>query len=164
MVMAIPRAWMLAAAVLGVAAVVAGCGAPKPPGASRDQPADPNRVASITNTDPCAGRLHDLSGALLMYYLTNRRLPERLDELKSLPGSEHAIELVCPVSKRPYLYNRVGIFDPQKNTRIVIYDAAPSHSGLRWGISIVEPTDGGALVTKVIVLPESYFLMHPPAK
>jgi hypothetical protein len=114
-------------------------------------------VAAISNTDPCAGQLHDISEPLLLYYLKNHRLPGRLEELRTMPGFE-SIDLTCPVSKRPYLYNPVGITTAESRSRIICYDAAPSHSGMRWAISIIEPEDeNGPLVTKVIALPESHF-------
>ncbi len=114
-------------------------------------------VAAISNTDPCAGRLHDISEPLLLYYIQNHRLPGRLEELRAMPGFE-SIELTCPVSKRPYLYNPIGLTTAENRSRIICYDAAPSHSGMRWAISITEPEEeNGPLVTKVIALPESHF-------
>ncbi|MDB5321850.1 MAG: hypothetical protein JWN40_3481 [Phycisphaerales bacterium] len=114
-------------------------------------------VATITNTDPCAGQLHDISEPLLLYYLKNHRLPGRLEELRAIPGFE-SIDLTCPVSKRPYLYNPIGLTTAENRARIICYDPAPSHSGMRWAISIIEPEDdNGPLVTKVIALPESHF-------
>src|SRR5260221_4292549 len=34
-------------------------------------------------TDPCAARLQDISGQLLLFYALNRKLPDKLDDLKS---------------------------------------------------------------------------------
>jgi hypothetical protein len=114
-------------------------------------------VAAISNTDPCAGQLHDICEPLLFYYLKNHRLPGRLEELRTMPGFE-SIDLTCPVSKKPYLYNPVGITTAESRARIICYDPAPSHSGMRWAISIIEPEEeNGPLVTKVIALPESHF-------
>jgi hypothetical protein len=114
-------------------------------------------VAPITNTDPCASRLHDICEPLLLYYIKHDQLPGRLEELREIPGFEK-LELICPVSKKPYLYNPIGITTSESRARIICYDAAPSHSGMRWAISIIEPQqENGALVTKVIALPESHF-------
>lgn len=139
-----------------ICAALAGfsCTAPRK---SQASPSD----APITNTDPCATRLHDLCGPLLLYYATHRQLPPQLEELRSVSGLESAVELVCPVSGRPYLYNPQGILLPEQQARVVIYDPLPSHSGMRWGISIIEPSGPGPLITKVIALPESVFRFQP---
>lgn len=114
-------------------------------------------VNAISNTDPCASRLHDICEPLLLYYLKNNRLPARLEELRDLPGFEQ-IELTCPVSRQNYLYNPVGITTAESRARIICYDPTPAHAGCRWAISIIEPQDSnGPLVTKVIGLPESHF-------
>jgi hypothetical protein len=33
---------------------------------------------------------------------------------------------------------------------------------MRWAITAEEPADGGLPITKVLALPESFFLLHPP--
>jgi hypothetical protein len=111
----------------------------------------------ISNTDPCASRLHDICEPLLLYYLKNGKLPGRLEELRDLPGFEQ-IELTCPVSKQAYLYNPIGITTAESRARIICYDPTPAHAGCRWAISIIEPEENnGPLITKVIGLPESHF-------
>ena len=122
----------------------------------KTEPKGPN-----LNTDPCAMRLHDIAGALLLYYQSNHRLPARLDELPSLPGDPE-LQLVCPVSKTPYVYDPRGILMPETKSRVVIYDPAPSHFGVRWAVTISQPDDeGAAMVTKVIALPETTFRFQP---
>jgi len=127
--------------------------------AATAQPTSPKNKESgpvISNTDPCASRLHDICEPLLLYYLKNNRLPGRLEELRDLPGFEQ-IELTCPVSKQAYLYNPIGITSAESRARIICYDPTPAHAGCRWAISIIEPEDNGPLITKVIGLPESHF-------
>ena len=124
-------------------------------GAGAKSPKDAAGPA-ISNTDPCASRLHDICEPLLLYYLKNGKLPGRLEELRDLPGFEQ-IELTCPVSNKPYLYNPIGITTAENRTRLICYDPAPSHFGMRWAISIIEPEENGPLVTKVIGLPEAHF-------
>jgi hypothetical protein len=131
-------------------------------GESRPAPTPVDPGTPILAADPCANRLHDVGGALLLYYAINRQLPGQLDELARLPGFEHVTDFTCPVSKRPFVYNPVGILDLERNTRVIIYDPAPSHNGTRWAISVVEPRGNEALVTKVVGLPESWFVLHPP--
>ena len=114
-------------------------------------------VAPISNTDACATRLHDLCEPLLLYYATRHEIPARLEDLRQMPGFSE-LDLRCPVSRLPYVYNPVGIQTGDDQPRLVIYDAAPSHSGMRWAIAIVEPKDpANALVAKVVAVPEGRF-------
>jgi hypothetical protein len=129
---------------------------------SRPAPVPVDPSTPILTSNPCANRLHDICGALLLYYAVNRHLPDQLNDLARMPGFEHVNDFTCPVSKKPYVYNPTGILDLEKNTRIIIYDAAPSHGGTRCAISVVEPRGNEALVTKVVGLPESWFVLHPP--
>ena len=116
----------------------------------------------VTITDPCANRLHDLAGSLLLYYAVHRRLPEQIAELDQIAGPTARGALACPVSGQPYIYNPRGLLAPDTKSQIVLYDPAPSHAGRRWAVSIVEPTgDSDALVTKVVLLPDALF--RPPA-
>jgi hypothetical protein len=148
-------------------AVAPGCGDSKPAPRTTPQPrldgAPPAAQAPISNTDPCAMRLHDLCGPLLMYYRLHQALPQRLAELKEMPSFGADVELTCPVSKQPYVYNAFGLPSPDKSERVIIYDATPAHSGFRWAVSIIEPKDANApLITKVIALPESQFQLNIP--
>jgi hypothetical protein len=142
-----------------IASLLVGCA-----GSAKPQPSvrfvDQN-IAPITNTDPCATRLQDISGDLLLYYAANHHLPEQLDELTNLPDVGEVPPFVCPVSHQPYIYNRAGIPLPEQDSRIVLYDATPAHSGLRWGIIVNTPEAGRPLVMKVIALRESLFQSQP---
>ena len=132
-----------------------GCASKPPPRAAQAR----SHQSAISNTDPCATRLHDICGPLLFFYATNHKLPGSLDELRKIQGFED-VEYVCPVTGLAYIYVPDGIPAPnQPGAKIVLYDAAPSAQGLRWAVSIIEPpTRGaGALITKVIAVPESYF-------
>jgi len=131
---------------------------PLPEPAAHDPAAHPREpVAQISNTDPCAMRLHDICEPLLLYYVMNHKLPDRLEDLRQMPDSAN-LELTCPVSHKKYLYNPVGLLDTESKSRVILYDPAPSHSGMRWAVSIIEPQqENGPLVTKVIALPESHF-------
>jgi hypothetical protein len=111
--------------------------------------------APIQTTDACASRLHDICGLLLMYSLNHPDLPASLDELRSEPGFDEVKEFVCPVSHKPYVYNPGGL--PYENGFLVMYDATPAHSGMRWAILITRPTGTQPLETKVIAVKESFF-------
>lgn len=142
--------------------LLAGCQTENQTSSTRINRADQAPVAPISNTDACATRLHDVCGALLLFYATNDRLPVDLSELQRAPGSEDIPSFTCPVSGKPYVYNPGGIRMPEKASWVILYDPAPSHSNLRWAVSILEPVSGQPLVTKVVALPETFFLLRPP--
>ncbi|MGB7158454.1 MAG: hypothetical protein WBD40_10345, partial [Tepidisphaeraceae bacterium] len=156
--------------------VLAGCASSKTPSASKTpapgatataattQPIDASPSARLTVNEPCANRLHDICGPLLLYLTTNYRLPETLDELRQVPGSDGIGEFACPVSKQPYVYNPAGIVGPNVSQRAVIYDAAPTHGGYRKAIVIKEATPNAPFVAEVVAWPESRFPKTAPAR
>jgi hypothetical protein len=156
--------------VFTLAAAAGGCGdkggqatTPGGPVLARPPERSGAKQIPISNTDPCATRLHDLCGPLLMYYRMHQALPQRLAELKEMPAFGAEVELTCPVSKQPYVYNAFGLPSQDKSERVIIYDATPAHSGFRWAVSIIEPQAANApLITKVIALPESQFQFNIP--
>lgn len=135
-------ALQLAGALSGLAA---GCGGPD----ARDAEGE----AWSVGADPCADRLHEISGLLLLYAATRGRLPEKLEDLQAL--SAEPIELTCPASGQPYLYDRAGIAVPGKPGLVVVRDPLPSHSGLRWAISVLPPEGAAPLTTRVIAIVET---------
>jgi hypothetical protein len=112
----------------------------------------PTRRPSV-RMDPCAERLHDVCGQLLLYHSIHKRLPQSLEELKAL-GSAEPPQLVCPVSGEPYVYNPNGLRIAGQPGRLVLYDATASHSGMRWGVFVDDPGSGKALTARVILLAE----------
>jgi hypothetical protein len=168
----------LCAVLVTAIACLAGCGADtkgtsrsnrrasattSPAAAGRaPQAGPPSKSGRITNTDPCAMRLHDISGALLLYYARNNDLPPTLGDLEGVPGIDGPATFECPVSKTPYLYNPTGIYLAERSTYLVVYDPQPSHQGHRWAVTVEQPQPGVPLVTKVIALPESFFALRPP--
>jgi hypothetical protein len=143
---------------------ISGCQSSKPANQKRQkqqtsaQPSfEQTRSDRLSGADGCDARLQDIGGLFLMYSLMNHRLPESLDELRTLPGASDVGDFTCPVSKVPYIYDRNGIPVPSGAGRIILYDAAPSHGGQRLCLSLSETGPGGALVTKVIALPEIFF-------
>lgn len=160
---------LAAAAAVGA---VAGCRSNANPGGASadagqsttptDMPRSTDPVAPISNTDPCATRLHELCGPLLLFFQSRQRLPDRIEELREIRGFEN-LEITCPVSNRPYVCRPIGIATGDGQPRIVIFDPAPSHSGFRWAVTIIEPTEDRprAPITKVIALPESAFTLKP---
>ena len=143
------RRILFLASVLCAGLIAAGCQSPA---------ASPNETArALANTDPCAERLHELSGAFLLYYAANQRLPEALDELRNVDPTLASTPFACPASEKPFVYNRAGLAIKEVTGRIIVYDAAPPHSGLRWAITIIEPVTAGPLITKVIAISENRF-------
>ena len=105
--------------------------------------------------DACAERLHDISGLLLMYCMLNKQLPPSLSDVLAIGDIDKQVPLVCPVSGRPYVYDRQGFQIADKPGRLVIYDAEPAHDGKRWVISVQE--SDGPLITHVFDITEQQF-------
>jgi hypothetical protein len=106
--------------------------------------------------DPCAERLHDLSGRLLLYYSQHGRLPATLDALPPLDPA-NPTPPVCPASGRPYVYAPAGVRVPDQPGRLVLYDAQAIHAGMRWGVFVDEAPDGARLTARVLFVPEDAF-------
>jgi hypothetical protein len=139
--------------LLLTALATAGCHSPS----TKSKPNAASSAAKLdVTTDPCARRLHEASGALLLYYAEHGKLPPTLNDLASVPGATDAGELVCPVSHDAYLYFPDGEPSPDGDARIVIADAKPVHAGMRWAVVVLPPTNG-PLIAKVIAIPESAF-------
>lgn len=147
------RIAVLSISVVVALAVTVGCAS------NASNPRKP-AVAPISNTDPCATKLHDVSGAFLLYYRANNRLPNSLAELENLPGDEAIGNAACPASGKPYVYTATGIYMVERGQRVILYDATPAHSGYRWAITVLEPVPDEPLQTRVVALPESFFLLR----
>jgi len=135
----------LAAGAVLVAMVAAGCRSVAPPVRRPD-----------AVSDPCADRLHDLCGRLLLYFSAQRELPPTLDDLDRL-DSQTPPPRVCPISGKPYLYNKDGLHVPGRAGRLVLYDAEPVHSGMRWGIMVEPGGEDQPLTGRVLLVPEPVF-------
>ena len=69
-----------------------------------------------------------------------------------------AESFTCPVSGGEYVYNPDGLrCKGPRPCWIIIYDAAPSHTGYRWAVVVPEVGSGQAPVTDVDAFPESQF-------
>ena len=110
---------------------------------------------ALADSDGCAAKLQDIGGLFLLYHLQNHQMPKSLDDLRSLPGASDVGDFVCPVSKKPYIYNPAGIRSPSGAGLIVVYDPEPSHFGQRMCLEIIQLSSPGQ--TKVIPLPEAFF-------
>ena len=138
--------------VLAFAVAAAGCRTAAP--AARRAGAD---------IDPCAERLHDTCGRFLLYFSINGSLPDTLDELARAesqtpppPGTGGRTgPLVCPISGKPYVYSKDGPRLPGRAGLLVLYDAEPVHSGMRWGILADVAAEGRPPTLRVILVPET---------
>ena len=160
------RSVILTRAVVAVATILlAGCATPAKPAATAAATSQPAEAAGgdLSNTDPCATRLHDLSGLLLLYFDRHNALPQTLADLDELEAfGLKSPPAVCPKTGTPYLYNPGGIYLADTNQYVLVYDAAPVHAGFRWAILGKEPTATQGPVFKVIPLPERFFALRPP--
>jgi len=111
---------------------------------------------------PCAARLQNIGGTLLLYYATHQQMPTRLDDLKPLADMDEPLELSCPVSKKAYLYSPTGLAAVGKDKRIVVYDPEPSHEGRRWCLFMIPAKPGQALAVEVLEVPEGLFRTFLP--
>ena len=116
-------------------------------------PGDVGRSLPLA-ADPCAERLHDICGQFLLYYSSRGELPEKLEDLSSAPGSDEPPSFTCPISQKPYVYDRGGLPISEPPGRVVLYDFAPVHSGLRWAIVIVQSGGGRPLMTRIVGIGE----------
>ena len=114
--------------------------------------------AKLTFSEPCASRLHDICGLLLLYMDRNIQLPGSLDDLRALPGAQAlAGDFTCPVSGKPYVYNPTGVSGPNISMRAVIYDPEPTHGAFRRAIVVHEAKPGAAFRADVVSWPETRF-------
>ncbi len=145
-------------------------GATRPKGA--DAPLPPPVVVSqgpitqdtVVGSDPCAARLHDIEGMMLYYYAVNKKMPEKLDELKPFADIDQTPDFRCPESGLPYLYYPNGLSTIGKDKLIVICDPEPTHGGNRYCIFVSPHTAGSALSAEVLPLPEGLFRGYLPAQ
>jgi hypothetical protein len=119
-----------------------------------------SRQPAASAWDDCAGQLQNLCGQLFFYYAQKRKLPRTLEELAAFPGPHPNVPLMCPASKQPYVYAPDSLLSAGSLGRIVIHDAAPSHSGHRWVVAVRE-VPGPQLIAEVVRVPESVFALPP---
>jgi len=137
--------WRMALLACGVAGAMtaAGCGM------SASSTGKPGAVI-----DPCAERLHDICGQLLLYCASKNALPKALSELQGTSTGKLP-PLVCPTSGKPYVYNPEGIKVPGLPGRVVLYDPTPAHSAMRWAVVADDAAMGQPLALHVLLLPEN---------
>ncbi|CAN5619174.1 hypothetical protein BH10PLA1_BH10PLA1_13220 [soil metagenome] len=159
---------MIARPILCVAllTLIAGCvtTTTSPPPLVTKQPAVPGSYSpeQAIASDPCAARLHEISGAILSYYAIERHLPATLADAKSvydgLGDSPQPLDLNCPVQHQPYVYVPQGLATPGNDKRIILHDPAPNADGQRWCAFMALGAGGGASQSvEVLLVPEAIF-------
>ena len=142
--------WRIRAGLI-LAGALAGCWVP------REQTPPPRPGGADPLVDPSAERLHDLEGQLLLYYATNRRLPDRLEELKPYAPDGRSVEAVCPVSGKRYVYVPRGIRVPDLPGTVILYAPEPTRDDLRPVLLLMPSRPGQPLVLHVESLPGDRF-------
>ncbi len=100
-------------------------------------------------TDPCAARLQDICGAMLMAYAMNKSLPGTLDELQPYANGV-TLNFNCPVSGQRYVYVPGGLRANKVRDVLMVYDDEPVHHGDRWGI-VMSPAQPNTAVTMYVI-------------
>ena len=122
-------------------------------GCRMSETSDPLVRRPSVKMDPCAERLHDVCGQLLLYHSAYKRLPRTMEELKTMDSGQTP-ELTCPISGEPYIYNLEGLLISGHSGHLVLYDAKACNSGMRWGILVDIPTGNKPLTARVVLLPD----------
>lgn len=138
-------------------------GPPSPP-----RPAAKVKEGEQGTPDACATRLDDIVTSLYEYYALNQRLPDKLEDLATVADATTVLNLTCPVSGKPYIYNPVGLHAQDGDAlHLILYDATPAHNGCRWGV-VFGPTPNrkGQIFYQMAVvrLTEKVFHSFEPVK
>ncbi len=132
--------------------------APRPPAPTPEE----NGVAAAT--DPCALRMQDLCGAMLLYFTANKHLPDKLESLQRYADAGTTLTFTCPASGQPYIYNSTGLVAPGIRDTLILYDATAAHRGERWGIVMAPPATGKAVLMYVIPLSDKLLNAYSPER
>ena len=103
--------------------------------ANRDRPSHAPRATPKEIVDPCSERMEDIVGTLYLYHVLHQRLPDNLEDLRSVADITVDLNFTCPASGKPYIYNPTGLAAPGGGgLRLILYDATPAHNGHRWAV------------------------------
>jgi len=112
----------------------------------------------LTAKDRCPSRLHDIEGALLLYYALKKQFPTSLEELRSVADTK--LDFTCPDSGLPYTYVPNGLRKPGGTKRIIVHDAVMNRDGTRWCIVVNDVRPGSSQSTEVVQMVEPVFLAY----
>jgi hypothetical protein len=130
-----------------------------PPAHGVSNQADQTASADVAlATDPSAMRLNDISGALLLYYATNKQFPNQLEELNAGGYSDRRLRFTNPVTDKPYVYVPTGLMLGGHRKRIILYDQTPTPDGRRFClVTVLDSRPGSAQAVEILSLPEDIF-------
>ena len=112
----------------------------------------------LTAKDRCPSRLHDIEGALLLYYALKREFPASLEDLRSV--SDTKLDFTCPDTGLPYTYVPNGLRKPGVTKRIIVHDSVMNHDGTRWCIVVADSRRSSSQSTEVVQMVEPVFLSY----
>ena len=131
-------------------------------GASGGAAGAPVKVEQAVESDPCAERLHEISGALLEYYAIKRRMPNALEELQAMADIDRPLNFTCPKTGKPYGYAPDGLSSTQDDREAVVYDAAAHAGGERWVILMRRPSGRQTAALWVVPMAGPVFAGYTP--
>jgi len=115
--------------------VPSGTGTPGAQSPDKPKPAIKLTPAQQASLDACVDRMQDIAGALMMYYHDHRSLPERLEDLQTLPIIGADLQFSCPATGKHFIYVPNGLKSLGRPKRVLAYDPDPSDltpDGIRW--------------------------------
>ncbi len=128
-------------------------------------PAAPQTPLDVfTAAETCPSRLQDVSEAMLLFWATYKRLPERLQQLRAVSDRGDKLELSCPETHKPFIYMPTGMRALGRKKALFIYDATPAPNGSRWCILAEDPRPGAAWSMEVIAIPDPIFRLYQLAE
>lgn len=115
-------------------------------------------------SDPCSARMHEISGAMLTYVAMNGRMPEKLEELRTVADVGDApLEFTCPVTGEAYVYVPGGL-RAEEGRIVVLHDRSPDAAGMRWVIQMQAGRGRQTPATWVTRVTERAFREYKPAE
>jgi hypothetical protein len=158
-------------AMMTMPLLVIGC---QPPTPSPGRPVDISAAPLPTNRPPTqdeavasdlsASRLHDIVGAILVYYIRNHnRLPDTLEDVRPFADLGTELNFISPSSGLPYEYSAGGLLAAGQEKRIIVWDPSPNKQGLRWCILMPPMAPGKPIIPEVVPIQEKAFEAFVPA-
>lgn len=98
----------------------------------------PTPRSVLESTDTAEGRLHDISGLLLQYYLAHQAYPARLEDALAM---DPMVSGICPASNQPFAYVPPVEGGGWMERRVAVYQPVANSKGSRWAV-LVRPKMG----------------------
>ncbi len=121
-------------------------------------PPRPAAAGGNINTDPTSIYLHDLAGALLVYYSQYGQLPARLEDVAGQGPDALKDPAIDPATRQRFFYDPRGvpIMLNGSAARVIVYQLTPSGPQGRWSLMFTL-AHGGIPELGVQRLPASLF-------